>query len=139
MEWIKRYHEDHMSVLTLLAGLEGTLKDLEYGLDRPYMKIEFAEIARVIKEILLPHFQSEEKDIYPKVARLDESGKELIDVMLEEHQSLYTAFDSFIKAYENDDKKLIIESGKTIVHVLRHHIIKEEKSLPRYFEEELNS
>lgn len=132
MSWLKRYHDDHMSVLTLLAGLEGNIKDFELGLDRPYMMTEFEEIGKIIKEIIIPHFHNEEKNIYPKVAEKDEDGKTFINNMLEEHQQLYATFEDYLHALENNDKQKLMESGKIIVNILRGHIIKEEKYIP-YF------
>lgn len=133
MSWMNRYHEDHMSVLTLLAGLEGNIKDLEIGQDRPYMMIEFEEIGKIINNIIIPHFRQEEKSIYPKVASQNDNGKTFIEHMLEEHQKLYVAFEAYLRSLENKDNQGLINSGKIIVEVLKNHIIKEEKAIPNFF------
>lgn len=52
--------------------------------------------------------------------------------MLQEHELLYSLFDLYLIAVEEEDTDKIIGIADKLDHVLRHHIIKEEDYLPKF-------
>lgn len=132
MNWLKTYHEDHLSVLVLLAKLEGNIMSLRAGQDTPHLFIEFNEFGDVIKNVIIPHFKNEETKIYKTISESGADGKKFIDVMLQEHNALYELFDRYFAAVETKNNDEIIETSEIIEKVLRHHIIKEEDEIPKF-------
>lgn len=63
MDWLKVYHDDHKAVLVLLAKFEGNILDLRAGLATPNTFVEFKEFGDVIRNVILPHFKSEESKV----------------------------------------------------------------------------
>jgi len=129
MDWMKTYHEDHKSVLVLLAKFTGNILDLKAGLSTPYTFVEFKEFADVINNVIIPHFKKEETTIYAEIRKKSPAGSDFIDEMLREHEELYTLFDAYAHAVEIQDTEKIIAISSRLDHVLRHHIMKEEDQL----------
>lgn len=82
MDWMKTYHEDHKSVLVLLAKFTGNILDLKAGLSTPYTFVEFKEFADVINNVIIPHFKKEETTIYAEIRKKSPAGSDFIDEML---------------------------------------------------------
>lgn len=131
MDWLKAYHDDHKAVLLLLAKLEGNVMDLKAGYPSPNPYLEFEEFADVIKNVITPHFKNEEVTVYKDVAGTSEEGQAFIEKMLQEHKALYSLFEQYINAIEERDDNKIVEVSGTLIHVLRHHILKEEDEMPK--------
>lgn len=134
MNWLKTYHDDHDSVLVLLAKLEGNIKDLQSGQDTPNIFTEFVEFGDVIKDVWIPHFKREETGVYQTIANSGPEGEKFIDFMLREHQALYKLFDQYFAAVESRDKGKLIEISNTLEKVLRHHVHQEEERVPQFLE-----
>lgn len=131
MEWLQAYHDDHKGVLLLLAKLEGNVMDLKAGYPSPNPYLEFEEFEQVIKNVIIPHFKHEEVTVYNEVSRYGPEEQAFIEKMLMEHDALYSVFEQYFTAVEKRDDKKIIEISGTLIHVLRHHILKEEDELPK--------
>lgn len=131
MSWFTRFHDDHRAVHLLLAKLEGNLLDLPHQGLHPNMVTEFEEFVEVIEGELKPHFQAEEKDVYPRAAGLGRPEAAFIEGMLEEHRRLYAAFEGFRRAVAERDAEGIVRHGKAIVRDLREHTEKEETDVRR--------
>ena len=134
MNWLKGYHDDHKSVLLLLAKFEGNILSLKAGQATPHIFTEFEEFGDVIKNVIIPHFKSEETGIYLTVSESGPTGKSFIDKMLNEHNALYELFDNYLSAVEAEDNEKLIEISNRLEHVLRRHIIKEEDEIPKIME-----
>jgi len=132
MDWMKTYHEDHKSVMILLAKFTGNVMDLKAGMSTPNTIVEFKEFADIINNVIIPHFKSEETTIYAEIKKKSPAGSDFIDDMLQEHEELYSLFDAYITAVEAQDTTIIIDISTRLEHVLRHHIIKEEDHLPSF-------
>ncbi|MCL6635322.1 MAG: hemerythrin domain-containing protein [Peptococcaceae bacterium] len=98
MSWLKRFHEDHMAVVRLLAKLEGNLKDIEYDEAGENAIWDLKEFGDLLKKVVIPHFKEEEKTTYPRAAAVDEEGRQFISGMYGEHKDLYEAFEGFFRA-----------------------------------------
>ncbi len=131
MDWLKNYHEDHMSVLLLISKLDGNIMDLEAGESRPHLKFELDEFGEVLKNVIIPHFKNEEVAIYPKAAAID---KNFTDKMYAEHNLLYSLIDEYLKALKPFNKEQLIKTAHSITEILREHIEKEESILPNLLE-----
>lgn len=131
MNWLQVYQDDHKGVLLLLAKLEGNIMDLKTGYPSPNPYLEFEEFAQVIKNVIIPHFKNEEVTVYKEVTTVGPEEQVFIKNMLMEHEALYSVFDQYFKAIEERDNQKIIEISGTLIHVLRHHILKEEDELPK--------
>lgn len=131
MDWLKGYHEDHKSVLLLLAKLEGNVMDLKAGFPAPDPYMEFEEFADVIRNVIIPHFKNEESTVYQQVAESSPEGQAFINRMLKEHNALYLLFEKYFRAVSLRDNSLIIELSGKLDTVLRHHILAEEDELPK--------
>lgn len=134
MNWLKNYHEDHKSVLLLLAKFEGNIMSFRAGQDTPHTFVEFREFGDVIKNVLIPHFKSEEAGLYQTISESGPSGKAFIDRMLHEHDALYILFDQYLTAVEATDKDKLVEISDKLEKVLRHHILQEEDEIPKIME-----
>lgn len=130
MDWLQVYHDDHKGVLLLLAKLEGNIMDLKAGYPSPNPYLEFEEFAQVIKNVIIPHFKNEEITVYNETSEVGPEEQAFIKKMLMEHEALYSVFDKYFEAVEERDNQKIIELSGTLIHVLRHHISKEEDELP---------
>ncbi len=130
MTWLDRYHEDHKSVLLLLAKLEGNLTEMEKGQTRPNIMLEFEEFGDVIKQVIIPHFKAEEEDAYPKLVKLNPAAAQFVDNMLEDHRKLHKAFKEYLAALGPANQDKLIKSGKIMLQLLMKHIEKEENALP---------
>lgn len=131
MNWLKTYHEDHKSVLLLLAKFEGNIMSLKAGQDTPNTYTEFTEFGDVIKNVIIPHFKNEETDIYKTISESGPAGKNFTDRMLNEHDALYELFDHYLAAVEAKDKDKLIEISERLEKILHHHILQEEDELPK--------
>ncbi len=132
MDWMKTYHEDHKSVLILLAKFTGNVMDLKAGLSTPNTFVEFREFADIINNVIIPHFKNEETNVYREVSKTGPAGADFVAKMLREHEELYTLFDTYVTAVEAQDSAAIIEISSRLDHILRHHIMKEEDHLPSF-------
>ncbi|HWI54058.1 MAG TPA: hemerythrin domain-containing protein [Desulfobacteria bacterium] len=128
---MKVYHDDHKEVLLLLAKLEGNVMDLKAGYPSPNPYLEFEEFAQVIENVIIPHFKNEEVTVYKDVSGHGPEEQEFIKKMLMEHDALYTVFDQYFRAVKERDNQKMIEISGTLIHVLRHHILREEDDLPK--------
>lgn len=133
MDWLDNYQDDHKAVLLLLAKLEGNLQYLKSGTETPNVYAEFREFADVVKNVIIPHFKSEETGIYKDIRKLEAEGTHFADDMIKEHNVLYPLFERFVTAVEAEDKEKLIEAGDLLIQVLSHHILKEEDEMPRLF------
>ncbi|MCL6638705.1 MAG: hemerythrin domain-containing protein [Firmicutes bacterium] len=136
MSWMKRFHDDHMFLVQYLPKFEGNLKDIEHGLAGHDVKWELREFADLIVKVIRPHFEAEEKGAYREAAGKSEDISKFIDEMMEEHRTLYAAFDGFIEAVEKYDRERIVRHGKEILSLLKGHIEKEEIVVKRLLEKE---
>lgn len=127
MSWMRRFHEDHMSLLQYLPKFEGNLKDIEFNLAGRDVRWELKEFTDLIKNVVRPHFEAEEKGSYREFAALAGDFEKFIEEMLDDHKKLYGAFDRFIEAVDKFERDEIVEYGKIIVNLLKVHIEKEEK------------
>ena len=134
MDWLKIYHQDHKTVLVLLAKFTGNVLDLKAGLSTPHTFVEFREFTDVIKNVIIPHFQGEETGLYKQVIETGPSGREFINHMLKEHEKLYVLFEVFTTAVANEDTQKIIEISTDLDDMLRRHIMKEEDDLPKFLD-----
>lgn len=98
MLWQQRFHDEHTALFSILPKLEGNLKDIEHDEAGENVIWELREFAQIIKDVIIPHFQDEEKNIYPKASQSSEEGKEFIAGMYEEHNLLYETFEGFLKS-----------------------------------------
>lgn len=130
MDWMKTYHEDHESVLILLAKVEGNILDLQAGMATPNTYLEFQEFLDIIRNVIIPHFRDEEKTVYKNAVNLKPDLHEFVQAMLNDHEQMYVMFNEFGDAVEKKNSEKIISISGKLVHILRHHIIKEEKHLP---------
>lgn len=131
MDWIEHFHKDHMEVLLLLTKLEGNLREVQHvGKLRSGVLLESREFVEVVEKVIRPHFLREEEYIYPAVVKLNPHASEFINTMLEEHQELYSAFDRFKAAVEEENPVDLITSGESVLRFLKNHIVKEEKQIP---------
>jgi len=133
LDWLKNYHEDHEAVLLLLAKLEGNMLYFKTGMETPHTFMEFKEFADVIKNVIIPHFKSEESGVYKDVGDYDQKGRQFADLMIQEHEALYPLFESYMEAVEAKDKEKLLDIGGKMEAVLRHHILKEEREMPRLY------
>lgn len=133
MNWLKNYHEDHLSVLVLLAKLEGIVMSLKAGQDTPHIFIEFHEFGDVIKNVIIPHFKNEEVGIYKTISESGPEGQKFIDKMLNEHYALYELFNEYFAAVEAKNKEELIMISEKMEKILQHHIIQEEEEVPKIF------
>ncbi|WP_366924672.1 hemerythrin domain-containing protein [Metallumcola ferriviriculae] len=131
MSWVKHYHDDHMAVMRLLAKLEGNIKEIEMGEKRTHLNLELEEFARVIREVIIPHFKHEETGIYARIAEVSEEERDFINRMLEEHRRLYVAFEDYLSAVDSLDEAKLAAAGKIIIDILAKHIKKEELVIPK--------
>lgn len=131
MNWLKNYHDDHKAVLLLLAKLEGNIMDLKAGYPSPNPYLEFEEFAEVIENVIIPHFKHEEVTVYKDLSAVGPEEQIFIKNMLQEHEALYNVFDKYFRAVEERNNQKLIEISGTLIHVLRHHILKEEDDLPK--------
>ena len=136
MSWMKRFHDDHMFLIQYLPKFEGNLKDLEFGLAGRDVRWELKEFSDLIKNVVRPHFELEEKGSYVEAARMSEEISKFIDEMNAEHKTLYVAFDGFNDAVDKFDRESIVSYGKTIIKLLKGHIEKEEKVVKRLLQKE---
>lgn len=98
MLWQQRFHDEHTALFSILPKLEGNLKDIEHGEAGENVIWELREFAQIIKDVLIPHFRDEEKNVYPKASQSSEEGKKFIEGMYEEHNRLYEIFEGFLKS-----------------------------------------
>lgn len=133
MDWLSNYQEDHKAVLLLLAKMEGNIQYLKAGTETPNTFVEFEEFADVVRDVIIPHFKSEEDGIYKDIRELEAEGKKFADDMVTEHEVLYPLFEKFSAAVKNRDREKLIEAGGLLIQVLTHHILKEEDEMPRLF------
>lgn len=96
MSWLQRFHDEHTALFAILPKLEGNLKDIEHGEAGENVIWELREFARIIKDVIIPHFRDEEKNAYPKASQASEEGEKFIAEMYEEHTLLYETFEGFI-------------------------------------------
>lgn len=134
MDWLKNYHEDHKSVLLLLAKFEGNIMSLRAGQETPHTFVEFREFGDVIKNVIIPHFNNEEIGIYKAISESGPAGKSFIDKMLNEHNALYELFDDYLAAVETKDKDKLIAISERLEKILQHHILQEEDEIPKIME-----
>lgn len=131
MEWIEHFHKDHMEVLLLLTKLEGNLLEVRHlGKLRSGIILECKEFLEVVDKVIKPHFKLEEDKLYPEVAAKGEQAKLFIDLMLADHQKLYTAFNEFNGAVYCENPADLVTAGDNILAVLKNHIEKEELDIP---------
>ncbi len=98
MLWQQRFHDEHTALYSILPKLEGNLKDIEHDEAGENVIWELREFAQIIKDVLIPHFQDEEKNVYPKASQASEEGKKFIEGMYEEHNLLYETFEGFLNS-----------------------------------------
>jgi len=138
MSWMKRFHNDHMFLIQYLPKFDGNLKDLEFGLAGNDVRWELREFADLIKNVVRPHFEAEEKGTYVEAAGLSEETGKFIEEMTAEHRTLYVAFDGFNEAVDKFDQENIVSHGKKIISLLQGHIEKEEKVVKKILQQEEN-
>ena len=98
MLWQQKFHDEHTALFSILPKLEGNLKDIEHGEAGENVIWELREFAQIIKDVIIPHFQDEEKNVYPKASQASEEGKKFIAGMYEEHNLLYETFEGYLKS-----------------------------------------
>lgn len=98
MIWMEKFHDDHMAILGVLPKLEGNLMDIEHGEAGRNVIWELQEFADLIKNVLIPHFNEEDKVVYPLAASVSEGGRLFIEGMNNEHRLLYQAFGGYVQA-----------------------------------------
>lgn len=107
MDWLKKFQEDHANMARIISKLEGNLKDIEYGEAGVNVIWELREFAELVHNVVIPHFRAEEETVYPELAvHAGEELSEFIDILYEEHNRLYEAFDGFTKALLDVDYQL---------------------------------
>lgn len=134
MNWLKNYHEDHKSVLLLLAKFEGNIMSLKAGQETPHTFVEFHEFGDVIKNVIIPHFKDEETGIYKTISESSPAGKSFIEKMLNEHNALYELFDHYLAAVDTKGNDKLIEISERLEKILHHHILQEEDEIPKILE-----
>ncbi|NLI12771.1 hemerythrin domain-containing protein [Pelotomaculum propionicicum] len=98
MSWLQLFHDEHTALYFILPKFEGNLKDIEHGEAGENVIWELREFAEIIKDVLIPHFREEEKNVYPRAVQAGEAGKAFITAMYEEHNLLYEAFEGFLRS-----------------------------------------
>mgnify|MGYP000881671980 CR=1 FL=1 len=66
MSWLQLFHDEHTALYFILPKFEGNLKDIEHGEAGENVIWELREFAEIIKDVLIPHFREEEKNVYPR-------------------------------------------------------------------------
>lgn len=117
MSWLKRFHDEHASVDIVLTKLGGNLKDIEHGESGANVIWELKEFADIIKNVIIPHFKAEEKEVYPKASKLSED-KEFIAGLYDEHNLLYDAFEGFISAMGKENLGTELQQGNKLAQII---------------------
>lgn len=114
MIWMEKFHNDHLSIMGILSKLEGNLMDIEHG-EAGYNVIwELQEFADLINNVLIPHFNEEDKVVYPRAAGVSEEGRVFIDGMNNERKLLYQAFAGYVQAMEGAQTKTCLPNQSRI-------------------------
>ncbi|MDD4334424.1 MAG: hemerythrin domain-containing protein [Desulfotomaculaceae bacterium] len=117
MHWLKRFHDEHAAVDYILIKLEGNLKDIEHGTAGMNVIWELKEMVDIINNVIIPHFKSEENDVYPQALQLSED-KSFINGMYEEHNLLYDAFAEFIASLGEENLGMQVQQGDKLARII---------------------
>lgn len=117
MSWLKRFYDEHAAVDFVLTKLEGNLKDIEHEESGANVIWELKEFAEIIKNVIIPHFKAEEKEVYPKASKLSED-KEFIASLYDEHNLLYDAFEGFISALGKENLGAELQQGDKLAKII---------------------
>lgn len=105
MLWMEKFHHEHMAIIAILPKLEGNLMEIEHGEAGHNVIWELHEFADLIMNVLIPHFNEEDKVVYPQAAGVSEEGRVFIDGMNNEHKLLYQAFAGYVQAMKGAQSK----------------------------------
>ncbi len=136
MSWLKRFQNEHTAVYYILTKLEGNLKDIEHDTAGMNVIWELKELADIINNVLIPHFRSEEKDVYPKALELTDD-KNFIMGMYEEHNLLYDSFDEFIASLGAENLGLRVQQGNKLAQVIAKSKNSEVSEAPKNLDQPL--